>query len=233
MSLTIVQQTTIIELLSNWLARQMTKDDLYWLQQQQQKIASSNCSQRIFFTAFSAVPRYISKQELQLNEADLQIARAKCPGWLPQFWSLDLAARCLLVLSLTQREPEQFQKTLNRLFTAADVRELVALYQMLSLLPDAEQYRLQAAEGIRSNMTVVFNAVALNNPYPAAYLDELAWNQMVLKALFVGSSLKSIQGLDRRANHNLSEMLMDYARERQAAKRSVAPELWQALSSKL
>jgi hypothetical protein len=179
------------------------------------------------------VPRYIGKKELQLNEADIKTAQKNCSGWLPQLWSTDLAARSLLVLSLAQVEGEQLQPTLERAFAAADVRELVALYQMLPLLPNAERYRLRAAEGIRSNMTAVFNAVALNNPYPADYLDELAWNQMVLKALFVDSSLSSIQGLDRRANHNLSQMLIDYARERQAAKRSVSPELWQALSSKL
>ena len=78
-------------------------------------------------------------------------------------------------------------------------------------------------------MTAVFNAVALNNPYPSEYFDNQAWNQMVLKALFVGSPLSQIHGLEQRANPQLAQMLDDYANERQAAKRSVAPSLWQLL----
>ena len=76
-------------------------------------------------------------------------------------------------------------------------------------------------------MTSVFNAVAHHNPYPAKYLDELAWNQMILKALFVGSQLKPIYGLKSRNNPQLAQMLIDYACERLAADRAVSNELWE------
>lgn len=231
MSPTIIKQTTIINLLSNWLERQVAENGFEWLQKQQQKLASSSYK-KVFFTAFSAVPRYTGKQKLQLSEADLQEAQTKSPGWLPQFWRVDQAARSLLVLSLFQElaDGEAF-KTLEQVFGAADVEELVALYQMLFLFPHPEQYRLRAAEGIRSNITVVFEAVALRNPYPVKYFDQLAWNQMVLKALFVNSPLYLIQGLDERTNPTLSKMLVDYAHERWAAKRSVSPELWRAMGA--
>jgi hypothetical protein len=49
---------------------------------------------------------------------------------------------------------------------------------------------------------------------------------MVLKALFIGVTLWPIQGLEARANPRLAAMLIDYAHERQAAGRSVWPELW-------
>ena len=51
----------------------------------------------------------------------------------------------------------------------------------------------------------------------------------MLKALFVGSALAPIVGLDRRANENLARMLSDYARERWSAGRSVSPELWRCV----
>lgn len=75
-------------------------------------------------------------------------------------------------------------------------------------------------------MLPVFHAIAVANPYPAEWLDEGAWNQMVVKAVFVGCPLHGIMGLDRRANSALARMLVDYARERRAAGRAVAPDLW-------
>ncbi len=214
------------DLLYSW-CQQTAPEGLAWLEQKRQQVAGG-APERVFYTAFSAVPRYTGKQTLVLTSEDLQAAAAARPGWYPGHWSLDQAARTLLVLTLPQTA-ETYWRSLARLFTAADVGELVALYQSLPLLPEPERYKDQAAEGVRSNMTPVFNAVALRNLYAADYFDELAWNQMVLKAVFVGSPLYLIQGLDRRANRKLAQMLSDYAHERWAAKRLVTPELWRSV----
>ena len=48
---------------------------------------------------------------------------------------------------------------------------------------------------MRSAVKPVFEAIAHRNPYPAEMFEEGAWNQMVLKALFIGSSLAPIRGL--------------------------------------
>lgn len=52
---------------------------------------------------------------------------------------------------------------------------------------------------------------------------------MILKALFVDSTLHPIQGIDKRANADLAELLCNYAHERWAAHRSVTPELWRCV----
>ena len=214
----------VISLLNHWLSRQAPQG-LDWLEQKRIQIAQG-APARVFFTAFSAVPRYTGKHDLQLSDQDWLEIEAICPGWSPGHWSIDQAARTLLVLSLPADDAEKYLQTLEQVFTAADMGELVALYQALPLLPYPDSLRLRAAEGLRSNITAVFNAIALRNPYPAQYFDTVAWNQMVLKALFVGSPLHLIQGLDQRANPELAQMLIDYAHERWAAKRSVSPELW-------
>ncbi|HAZ43800.1 MAG TPA: hypothetical protein DDW76_12300 [Cyanobacteria bacterium UBA11369] len=218
----------ISELLNCWLSQQVTQEGFAWLSEKQKHI-SADVNLRVFFAAFSAVPRYTGKEKLELTNSDLQAADRMRRDWYPGDWSVDQAARTLLLLALPQEDMQKYLLALDQIFSNADVGELVALYQSLPLLPFPEQLRKRAAEGVRSNMTSVFNAVALRNPYPADYFDNIAWNQMILKALFVGSPLYLIQGFDRRANPELARMLIDYVRERLAAKRSVSPELWRAV----
>lgn len=227
LSTTILEKTNInvTDLLHHWVKQRVAKECLAWLEEKREQI-KSGASSKIFFSAFSAVPRYIEKNDLNLALEEIQTASSVRTNWFPTHWSVDQAARTLLLLSLPQDNAEKYLKTLEQVFHAADVGELVTLYQALPLLPYPEKHRARASEGIRSNMTAVFNAVALQNPYPAEHLDELAWNQMILKALFVGSPLHLIQGLDQRANPELTKMLLDYAHERWAAQRLVSPELW-------
>ncbi len=137
--------------------------------------------------------------------------------------------RTLLLLALPDDDVEKYLRSLDQLFSTADMGELVVLYQSLPLLPYPERHRERAAEGIRSNMLTVFQAVALQNPYPANYLDHIAWNQMVLKAIFVDSPLHLIWGLDDRANPDLAVMLINHLHERWTAKRSVTPQLWRLI----
>jgi hypothetical protein len=133
------------------------------------------------------------------------------------------------VLALENWETSAYLEALGQLFDDADLGELVALYQALPILPHPTALVTRAAEGVRSNMKAVFEAVALRNPYPAEFLDTGAFNQMVLKCLFVGSPLHWVFGLDDRVNGALAGMVCDYARERWAASRSVPPELWRVV----
>lgn len=224
-----VQLTETINLLNHWLYRQLERDSWNWLNQKRQQIVN-DASERLLFSTFSAVSRHVGKNDLMLLPQDWQACQT-VRGWYPGHWNIEQAARTLLVLSWPYKNQDYYLYTIRKLFTTANLEELVALYQALPLLPYPERFRLQAAEGVRSNMTAVFNAVALQNPYPAEYFDDIAWNQMVLKALFVESSLDLIQGLDERANPTLAQMLTDYAHERWSAKRSVPTQLWQLVET--
>lgn len=219
----------VTTLLSNWLKTQTSGKAWAWFESKQEEVRR-NAIERTLFIAFSGVSRYVEKQKLNLSTKELQVANGIVTGWHPINWTLEQVARTLLILSFPHENTDRYVETLDKIWAAADVEESIALYQSLPLLPHPEKFKLRAAEGIRSNMMSVFNAVALNNPYPAEYLDNLAWNQMILKALFVGSPLNPIYGLKRRNNEQLSQMLVDYVRERLAAKRTVNPELWQLVA---
>ena len=220
-----IKVDTTIQILFSWLEKSTYKIDLAWLEQKSKDIRSS-ASEIIFFTSYSLVSRYFNQEKLYLSSEDLSQASTLVTGWNPSSWTFEQAARTILLRSFPADNIPKYLAALDKLIEAADVREAIAFYQSLFLLPYPEKFQLRAAAGIRSNMTSVFNSVALNNPYPAKHLADLAWNQMVLKALFIGSPLKLIYGLDQRNNQQLSQMLIDYACERLSANRTVSLELW-------
>jgi hypothetical protein len=213
--------------LQHWLDQRLDAAAGAWLRECASGLADGG-SDRELFRCVSLVARKLGKAPLALDAAALALAEESRPGWDPSPWTIDQAARVRLLLAAS-RDGDTFVRRLDQLCATADVDELVAFYRGLPLYPEPPRHRLRAAEGLRSNMSVVFEAVAHHNPYPAEQLAEDAWNQMVLKALFVGSALDPIVGLDRRANATLARMLGDYAHERWAAGRPVSPELWRCI----
>lgn len=216
-------------LLQRWLDQRLDAAGSRWLHESVAAVASAG-TDRDLLRSVSLVARKLGKAPLALDASALALAETARPGWDPSAWTVDQAARIwLLLAAAAASDSDNFVRRLDQLCATADVDELVAFYRGLAVYPDAPRHRQRAAEGLRSNMTVVFEAVAHHNPYPAEQLPDSAWNQLVLKALFVGSTLDAIIGLDGRANATLARMLHDYAHERWSAGRSVSPELWRCV----
>ena len=213
--------------IEQWLVARLPGDAAAWLKDSAQRLRGGG-SDKDLYMSVSLVPRKIGKADLALSAAELGQATAARPGWNPREWSLDQAARVYLLLAAGS-DGATFSRRLDQLCATADVGELVAFYRGLPLYPDQPRHVLRAAEGVRTNMKAVFQAVAHCNPYPSEQFAEPAWNQLVLKALFIGASLDPIIGLDCRANPALARMLCDYAHERWAAGRPVSPELWRCV----
>jgi hypothetical protein len=215
----------VIACLDRWLAAGLALEAGAWLADACKRIAAG-AAEKTLFLSFSSAARRVGKNDLGLDAAELARAAQACPGWDPSRWSRDQAARSRLLLALPAADPAAWLATLDRLCAAATVEESVAIYQTLPLLPHPERLTGRASEGVRSSMKAVFEAVALDSPYPARWLDQGAWNQLVLKAFFVGADVDRLQDARRRANAELTHMLCDYARERRAAKRPIDARLW-------
>jgi len=198
-----------------------------WLQEQFEKIENS-FNERPLFMAFGASARKFAANAPHYTDTELQKAGELGNGFSIAHWNMQEIARACLFLRLAGHPKEQYLGAMHKLFGAADVAEQVALYKALPILPYPEDMVTQAAEGVRTNMTVVLDAVALHNPFPQQHFNQTAWNQMVLKSIFTERPLYQIWGLDARANPELTQMLIDYAHERRAAGRYVVPELWRA-----
>jgi hypothetical protein len=215
------------KLLRGWLQRQLEAQQSAWLDAQVVAL-EADPSDETLAVAFGMAPRRLGKADLALAPDDFKLGDEVLPGWQPQGWSLTDGARILFLSGLRQNE-KPFAERFRALCRTADVAELIALYRGLPLYPDAAALEPQVGEGLRSNMRAVFEAIAHRNPYPRKYFDQHRWNHMVLKALFIGSPLAPIQGLDERANPELARIMRDFAHERWAAGRPVPFEIWRCV----
>jgi hypothetical protein len=212
-------------LLRRWvLAR--AGDEADWAARSLDALAAG-APERDLHVFLGLAPRRLGKADLALSGAELAEADAARPGWSPRAWSVDGAARVLALLVYKGERP--FAETFKDLRRTSDAAEMVALYRGLPLYPEPDSLAFEVGEGLRSNLKPVFEAIAHENPYPRDHFDEHRWNHMILKALFVGSRLAPVVGLDDRANPELARILHEYAHERWAAGRPVTPELWRCV----
>lgn len=144
---------------------------------------------------------------------------------LNTFTNLELA-RIYLIVKIANKFEKEHVDIIENLFKTADTNELIALCKSLPFLPEPEKFLFRANESVRSNNTLIFNSIALNNTYPMNFFDENSWNQLILKAFFIESDIKQVIGIQKRINSNLICMLIDFANERYKAGRTVNPELF-------
>jgi hypothetical protein len=223
----------ITALLRRWIGERLNAAAAAWATAAIDELAATPADARLY-RLFGEVHARCGTADLSPTAADLAAADAARPGWDPRDWSIDQVVRLALLLATagpaaSVEDRRRFGERLDMLIRTADVRELVTLHLGWPLQPDAAAHAARAQLGCRSNIRPVFEAVAHRNPYPAEAFAEGPWNHMVLKALFVGSRLDPIVGLESRANPRLTAMLRQYAGERRAASRPVSPELWRCV----
>ncbi len=209
-----------LALLNSVLAVRLNSASLEFVRRTQEQISTGVTDDR-FTQLISLASRHVPRQLLQPTDAEVMAAAQLIPGWNPKAWSLLETVRISFVLSRPDLAAPDFGERFNQWFRFADEGEACAYYRALCLLPGPEQHLWRAAEGCRTNMRSVFAAVACDSPYPFLYFDDIAWNQMLLKALFIGEPLASIYGAGKRNNAELIAMVNDYIDERRSAGREV------------
>ncbi len=207
--------TAVKAIFKNILAANLSADVLNWLQQKGN-----------FNTQFVLVPRKTGKAVLNVSSEDTEQLDALIPDFSLNGWSVDMLGRAWILLSLDETNKEEYFRIIENLFLAGEVNELVSLYSSLPLLAYPAMWVKRCAEGIRSNIGNVLEAIMYQNPYPQNNLDQSAWNQLVLKAFFTGKDVGKIEGIDQCANKGLAYIISDYVHERRAAGRDINPALW-------
>jgi hypothetical protein len=218
-------------LLAHIIENNASEKELQWLDSQ--NIKDNKALQKTFVLT----PRFISKKEVEIilenpivTKPKYGTLKTKASNIKKQIWTLDRLVRVLLLTNVQNKNEEDYCQTIETLFETAEINEAVALYTALPYLQYPEKWLYRATEAVRSNMGPVFDAIAFQNPYPAKYFSEAAWNQLVLKCIFNDKPIHLIEGLEERANQNLANILSDFAHERWAAHRTIPPQVWRLVS---
>src|SRR3954453_9941604 len=135
-------------------------------------------------------------------------------------WTIDDAARTLLLVA-GGRAVEGELAELYRYGDAAERRGILRALPFLEL-GDRGLYLLDDA--IRTNDTRLI-AAALG-PYATEHLPDAAYDQAVLKCVFVGVPITGLDGIPGRVTTDGARMLGAFVHERVAAGRNVPAEVW-------
>jgi hypothetical protein len=179
-----------------------------------------------FATAFALAARQVGRAAP--DPATPEIARLPQAGltWPVAPWGLDGLTRAgLLLHAAAALAPGELETLAEECFLQGDTRERQAVLRTLPLLPDPGRFVPLGAEACRTSVEPVFEAIACENPFPARHFPESSFNQMVLKAIFIGVRVGRILGLEGRITPELRRMAADYASERRAAGRSVPDDV--------
>jgi hypothetical protein len=175
-----------------------------------------------FLAAFAGAGRRLGYALLQATAEEHARLRAAGLAVLPPTLAVDECGRAALLLESADRlQQDDRIRLVADLFDRGDVRERQAVLRVLAYLPEPAAHLDTAVEACRTSVQPVFEAIACENPYPGRHFPDPNFNQMVLKALFVGAPVERIFELDLRLTGELVRMVEAYASERRAAGRSV------------
>ncbi len=202
-------------------------DNWSWLEQQLETLSANPETRKLYMT-YTLIGRKFSGSSVNWEAVKPSDSEAFLPAYLlmhkPGMREL---ARIYLLVGVLESNEAFYSDKVAKIIELADTSELVAFLRFLPVLPGCEAFSFAAVEALRTNIATVFDAIALDNPYPACHFNDQQWNQMYLKAAFMQRDLGRIMDISNRANASLARIISDYAHERWAASRDVDPMFWQ------
>lgn len=179
-----------------------------------------------FLAELASAPRWLGKAPIALGAGERETLDRAGVTWPIDGWPLDQLGRAAMLAVVSARlAPTEIERLLGEIHRQGETRERQAMLRALPFLIMPERFVALAVDACRTNELPVFEAIACENPYPADHFPDPSFNQLVLKALFLGVALERVIGLARRRTPELARMAADYASERRAAGRSVPADI--------
>ena len=193
--------------LSVALEARATPEGLAWLREASAAVAADATAVR---TRFPMAGRKVGRGPLEegADPADLFT------------WTIDDAARVLLLVATG----EAAEGELAELYRYGDAAERRGVLRALPFLDLGDRGLGLTDDAIRTNDTRLI-AAALG-PYATEHLPDAAYDQAVLKCVFVGVPITGVDGVPARVTPDGARMLAAFVHERVAAGRDVPAEVW-------
>jgi hypothetical protein len=192
------------------LEQRATPEGLAWLRESVAAIEEDPAAIR---TRFPMAGRKVGRGPLE-EGADADDVHA---------WTVDDAARTLLLRALG----DGVEAELRDLYRFGDAAERRGLLRALPYLGVGDRVADIVDDAIRTNDTRLV-AAALG-PWATEHLDDAAYDQAVLKCVFIGVPISPLDGLPARATPETARMLAAFVHERVAAGRDIPAEVWDVI----
>jgi len=200
----------VSEVLWSALEQRAAPEGLAWLRE---SIAAVEADPAAVRTRFAMAGRKVGRGTLD-PAADADDVHA---------WTVDDAARAFLLIALG----DGVEAELRDLYRFGDAAERRGLLRALPYLPLGDRALDLVDDAIRTNDTRIV-AAALG-PYATEHLDDAAYDQAVLKCVFIGVPIAPLDGLPARATAETARMLAAFVHERVAAGRDIPAEVWDVI----
>jgi len=202
------------------------QDSVAWLKGKIESLKENKSSKDLFMTYSLLNVKFDAANVISFDALDTTSSR-----YLSGHKATMLqVSRIYFLAEVLSQDIEFYTPKVANIIQVADTGELETFLKYLVLLPNPEAYKQTAVEALRTNIATIFDAISLNNPFPAEYFNDQQWNQMFLKAAFMERDLSQIASIDERANEDLARIISDYAHERWAAGRKIDPLFWRPVS---
>ena len=206
-----------------------------WLKQAKLQLTQLNCdldiaaNKLVFLTA-------TAKRRLGIDLLTGEINSGFTPDIYDQrnkihldHWSVTDAARIILFVETLSPELFSTDELFQLCYRYSDGGERASLLKGLALLNLSNQSTNSIIDIARTNSLDVFSALTYKNPWPVMNFSVPAYNQIVLKALFLGINIIHFDGLRAARNSELGRMTADYVQERLDAGREIPESIWLAV----
>lgn len=217
-----------VDRLVTFVTRHARAEAAAWLSAQV-AAAGTSWSHADFVAAFSAAGRRLGTAPIAPPQVEARTSDGDLVNSLAAGRGLDEVGRMALLVALRESGPGatggDLEALVKELFYRGDAREKQAVLRALPLLSAPARFLEVAVEACRSSVQTVFEAIACENPYPREHFSEIAFNQLVIKALFTETAAARIVGLEDRVGSELVRMAEGYGSERRAAGRAVPEDI--------
>jgi hypothetical protein len=208
-------------LVAAFLQARLQPEAAAWLRDGLEAVGRPDAEQQLG-GRWSGAGRRLGKATLELDADQEKALREGGAPFVPLQWGSDECGRALLLLAALRAVPAARHAGLvDELYRRGEIRERQAVLRVLAYLPEPARFTEVAVDAVRANALPEIEAIACENPFPARYFPQEAFNQMVLKCLFNGVALRRIEGLGPRRDPELARMVAAFASERRAAGRPV------------